>query len=152
MKRYFLLFMFFLIGLKASPFECSNYQGICIATESNKIYQPVLVKSNATEWTYNNGIKFPPQPDYYDYQLAASNSCKEIGGRLPNNEELMIIAEYFKLIPILGKQVYFWSSEKKSQTFGYALRYDSTSSSRIITEIFGNNVSRSNGIEALCVK
>lgn len=151
MKKVYMLLVFYLFSLPVLAFECNNYKGICIATESNKIYQPVFVKSNAKEWTYNQGIKFPPQPDYWDYQIAAANSCKSIGGRLPNNNELEIIAEYFKSIPITGKQVFFWSSEKESETYGYALRYDGRDW-RMISEIYGNNVSRSNWIEVLCVK
>lgn len=151
MFKYFLLFGVLCCGLYAFAFECNNYNGICIATESNKIYQPVFVKSNAKEWTYNNGFKFPPQPDYYDYQLAAANSCKQMDGRLPNNEELLSIAEFFKSVPVKGKQVYFWSSEKESDTEGYALRYDGRDM-RFINVISVYDVSRSNWIEALCVK
>lgn len=151
MYKFILLFLVLFCGVYAFSFECNNYNGICIATESNKIYQPVFVKSYATEWTYKNGYKFPPQPDYYDYQKAAADYCQEIDGRLPNNEELLMIADFFKSVPVKGKQVYFWSSEKLSATSGFALRYDGRDW-RYINEISGYDVSRSNWIEALCVK
>lgn len=151
MFKYFLLFGVLCCGLYAYAFECNNYNGICLATQSNKIYQPVVKKINKPSGPYVNGKQIVQTTTFYDYQLAAANSCKQIDGRLPNNEELLSIAEFFKSVPVKGKQVYFWSSEKESDTEGYALRYDGRDM-RFINVISGYNVSRSNWIEALCVK